>query len=327
MNRAASEVVKRRLKMARVLRATVTKSLSEFMKTKVSLKTSLTLCSIALVLASLSGCGKLESGAHAEPTVRLKSAEAVVAVAAGASGEKVEAATGGEKGGAGSFVGRVTLKGAKPTQAVIFEKGKSTKDGSVCAADGAILSEELVVADDGGIANVFVFLDKAPNGFKSEKASENLSFDQKSCVFTTHAMVCQVGQLIKVLSDDDIAHNTHTFPGRNDPFNSTIKPKERDGLDLVYKKAEKNPFPVKCDLHSWMIAYHLPLDHPFGAVTGKDGKFEIKNLPAGNHEFRVWHERAEGGKGGFLERKLKVSIKGGEQPPIEIAVEASKFGL
>ncbi len=297
------------------------------MKTNVSHKLLFALCGLALVSVSVTGCGKLETGAHAEPTVRLKSAEAVVAAIPGASAEKVEVAGGGEKGGVGSLVGRVTLKGNKPNQTVIFEKGKSTKDGSVCAADGAILSEELIVGGDGGVANVFVFLDKAPAGFKAAKPNDKLDFDQKGCVFTTHAMVCQVGQLIKVLSDDDLAHNTHTFPGRNDPFNSTIKPKERDGLDLVYKKSEKNPFPVKCDLHSWMIAYHLPLDHPFAAVSGKDGKFEIKNLPAGTHEFRVWHERAEGGKGGFLERKLKVVIKGGEQPPVEIAVDAAKFGL
>lgn len=298
------------------------------MNTNVSKTRLFALCGVAIMSVSLTGCGKLESGAHAEPTVRLKPAEAVVAVVSGAnSGEKVEVAGNGEQGGTGSFVGRVSLKGSKPTQTVIFGKGQSPKDGSVCAADGAILSEELVVADDGGVANVFVFLDKAPVGFKAEKANDALSFDQKGCIFTTHAMICQVGQTIKVLSDDDLAHNTHTFPGRNDPFNSTIKPKDRDGLDLVYKKAEKNPFPVKCDLHAWMIAYHLPLEHPFGAVSGKDGKFEIKNLPAGTHEFKVWHERAEGGKGGFLERKLKVTIKGGEQPPVEIAVDAAKFGL
>jgi hypothetical protein len=297
------------------------------MKMNVSIKSLFALAGWAVVSASVTGCGKLESGAHAEPTIRLKSAEAVVAAIPGASGDKVEVANTGDKGGPGSFLGRVTLKGNKPNQTVIFEKGKSNKDGSVCAADGSIVSEELVVGDDGGVANVFVFLDKAPAGFKAEKANSTLTFDQKGCVFTTHAMICQVGQIIKVLSDDDIAHNTHTFPGRNDPFNSTIKPKDRDGLDLVYKKAEKNPFPVKCDLHSWMIAYHLPLDHPFGAVSGKDGKFEIRDLPAGTHEFRVWHERAEGGKGGFLERKLKVTIKGGEQPPMEIAIDAAKFGL
>ena len=242
---------------------------------------------------------------------------------------KAEAAVGSDKGGPGALVGKVVFKGSsKPTQTVIYGKGTSPKDGTICAAETAILNEELVVADDGGIANVFVFLDKAPTGFKAEKAKESLAFDQKNCVFTTHAMICQVGQTVKVLSNDDLAHNTHTFPGRNDPFNSVIKPKDREGLDLVYKKAEKNPFPVKCDLHSWMIAYHLPLDHPFGAVTGKDGKFEIQNLPTGTHEFRVWHERAEGGKGGFLERKWKVTIKGGEQtnlPPIE--VDAAKFGL
>ena len=297
------------------------------MKTNISKESLFALCGVALVAASVTGCGKLESGAHAEPTVRLKSAEAVVAAVPGASGEKVEVAGNGDKGGSGSFAGRVTLKGNKPTQTVIFGKGQSPKDGAVCAAEGAILSEELVVADDGSVANVFVFLDKVPTGAKVAKADDTLNFDQKGCVFTTHAMICQVGQSVKVLNDDTILHNTHTFPGRNDPFNSTVKPKEREGLDLVYKKSEKNPFQVKCDLHAWMVAYHLPLDHPFGAVSGKDGKFEIKNLPAGTHEFKVWHERAEGGKGGFLERKLKVVIKGGEQPPVEIVVDPAKFGL
>ncbi len=297
------------------------------MKTNISPKSLLTFCGMALAAASLIGCGKLESGAHAEPTVRLKSAEAVVAAVPGTSGEKVKVATNVETGIAGSFVGRVTLKGNKPAQAVIFGKGQSTKDGAVCAAEGAIFNEELIVADDGAVLNVFVFLDKAPSGFKALSVDASIPFDQKGCVFSTHAMICQVGQTVKVLNDDTILHNTHTFPGRNPPFNTSIAPKERAGIDLVYKKPEKNPFQVKCDLHPWMIAYHLPLDHPFAAVTGKDGKFEIKNLPAGNHEFRVWHERAEGGKGGFLERKLKVTIKGGEQPPVEIAVEAAKFGL
>ena len=91
------------------------------MKTNVSKKSLLALASCAVVSISLAGCGKLESGAHAEPTVRLKSAEAVVAAIPGASGDKVEVANTGDKGGPGSFLGRVTLKGNKPNQTVIFD--------------------------------------------------------------------------------------------------------------------------------------------------------------------------------------------------------------
>ena len=67
------------------------------------------------------------------------------------------------------------------------------------------------------------------------------------------------------------------------------------------------PIQVKCDLHNWMLAYWLVLDHPYSAITQADGSFEIQNLPAGTHKFRVWHERV-----GYLERKLSVEIQDGE---------------
>lgn len=286
------------------------------------------------VVASTSGCTKLDSGAYAEPSVRVKPAEELVATTSdsGVTGTTTAAASGetspaSAAGGPGKLVGRVTFSGTKPSQGILIKKGTSQKDGNVCAADADILNEDLLIGDDNGVANVFVYLDKVPAGFKPQKPTEAATFDQKGCVFTTHALVCQVGQQILVLSDDDIAHNTHTFPARNDPFNSTIKPKDRTGIPLSYKKPEKTPFAVKCDLHAWMLAYHLPLDHPFAAVSGKDGKFEIANLPAGKYDFKVWHERAEGGKGGFLNRKLTLTIKPGEETSASIDAKASDFGL
>ena len=40
-----------------------------------------------------------------------------------------------------------------------------------------------------------------------------------------------------------------------------------------------------------MNAYAAILDHPFFAVTGKDGSFEIVGLPAGTYEVEAWHEK------------------------------------
>ena len=46
----------------------------------------------------------------------------------------------------------------------------------------------------------------------------------------------------------------------------------------------------KCDVHPWMGAYMGVLDHPFFAVSGADGSFEIDGLPAGDYVIEAWHE-------------------------------------
>jgi hypothetical protein len=33
-------------------------------------------------------------------------------------------------------------------------------------------------------------------------------------------------------------------------------------------------------------------DHPYMAVTDADGRFEIRNIPAGQRTFRFWHEKS-----------------------------------
>jgi hypothetical protein len=48
---------------------------------------------------------------------------------------------------------------------------------------------------------------------------------------------------------------------------------------------------VKCNQHAWMRAYVHVLNHPFYAVTGDEGSFEIKGLPPGNYEIEAMHEQ------------------------------------
>ena len=52
---------------------------------------------------------------------------------------------------------------------------------------------------------------------------------------------------------------------------------------------EEIAIPVKCNIHPWMRGYIAVFKHPFFAVTGKDGSFELKDLPPGNYTVTVWH--------------------------------------
>ncbi len=233
-----------------------------------------------------------------------------------------------EVAGYGNFVGRITFDGNVPELAAIVNQGDgSVKDASVCSAD--TIPDESLLVDPAtkGIANAVIFLAKTPRHVKPELATGELEpavFDQKGCKFFPHVLPVRVDlkQQVVVKSGDPIAHNTHTFPNKNSGFNQAIRQNDREGVVVPYSRAEKEPIPVTCDYHSWMKAYHFPIDHPYFAVTGPDGSFRIEGLPAGKHVFKIWQERA-----GLLERKLEVEIKPDAEETADLVYGADKFQL
>jgi hypothetical protein len=45
-------------------------------------------------------------------------------------------------------------------------------------------------------------------------------------------------------------------------------------------------------VHPWMFAWVTVVDNPYFAITGKDGKFTIKNVPAGKYKIVALHRKA-----------------------------------
>lgn len=241
-------------------------------------------------------------------SVTIKPVAGASDVAAGGAAPAVETAPAGY----GNLVGTITFEGTPRNLSPIIAAGDTTvKDAAVCSVM-AVPDESLVVnAGNKGIANAVIFLEKRPAFVKPELATPPANavfFDQKGCRFLPHVLTVQVGQQLLVISGDAIPHNTHTYPNRNNPFSQLIGVNDRSGVPCNYKKSESTPLEVRCDFHPWMKAYHFPVDHPYFAVTDKDGKFKIEGLPPGKHSFNVWHERAPG-NARLLVRKLQITIE------------------
>lgn len=227
----------------------------------------------------------------------------------------------------GSVTGQFTYDAKQPPKPVVERKkgDPNVKDSAVCAAAEHLENDLVVDKETMGIKNVFIYIrefdqkDVHPN-LKNPKVKE-LEFDQKGCRFEPHAMFVRTTQTVKVLSNDPIAHNAHTYPIRNKSVNFLLRPKDRVGVKVQNPQSEILPFQVKCDIHPWMTSYWLVLDHPYAAITDEQGKFKIENLPEGKHEFRVWHERV-----GYIDRKYKVEVKAGKMTELApVAVDPKKF--
>jgi plastocyanin len=222
----------------------------------------------------------------------------------------------------GTLEGQFVVDGKVPAQKPLVAKGDpAAKDPTVCAKEGVPDDSVVVNADNGGIANIVVYMRKAPANIHPDlKAvpADKAVFDQLLCRFTPHVLVVRVGQAVQCKSSDEANHNVHTYPFSNNAENFIISANDQVGRDLNLKLAESRPMKVGCDIHSYMNAWWVVLDHPYAAVTDADGKFKLENVPAGKHEFIVWHERA-----GYVNKKWEVTVKKGDNVQAPVKVKAA----
>jgi plastocyanin len=281
-----------------------------------ALQLTSTIAAVLALCAALSGCG---GGATSTPTITAKPKQTPAAGTAVVTNGKKNGGGKDAVGGKGSFKGKVLFDGDPPSLGK--PSGFNLKDAFCTSIQGKIQDESVVVdSATKGLKNVVVYLIRKPAGYRVTVPKDAAKFNNKNCQFEPRMLPVVVGQEVAVTSEDNTSHNTHTLPlnPATREFNKSILKGQTE--TFVYGGAEKLPVRVKCDIHGWMAAYHLPLDHQFFAVTNEKGEFEIKDLPAGSHNFRLWHEKA-----GYLEREIKIPIKGGEATEKEFKYAPSKF--
>jgi len=239
------------------------------------------------------GCGRYMPP---DPEPNMKAALTIREGFMVASSKKSAAAGAGEKSAAAEkkFDGWATLKGrfvldgaAPPAEAI-----NVTKDQLVCGVH-PLFNEAIAINDkDKGIANIVVFVHTSklpvhPDYAKS--AGDKVELNNKDCRFAPHVLGIRVGQTLLVKNSDPVGHNTK-IDGINLQFNKTIP--SDSSMDQSIDSAENLPVPVSCGIHPWMSAKLLVRPDPYFAISDASGRFEIKNVPAGDLEFQVWQETA-----------------------------------
>jgi len=216
--------------------------------------------------AAIAACGGNEASKSAEP--------ASPKAAPGAT--KVDPAT------AGTITGKVVVEGTLPQNPAI-----NTSSDPAC---GSGLRAETYVVDNGGLKNVFVYIkDGLGNKYIFDTPTEPVKIDQKGCHYTPHVVGVRTTQPLEIINSDNTLHNVHGMPKANAEFNQG-QPVAGMKNDFTFNTPEVL-IPLKCDVHSWMNAYVGVVDHPYFAVTGDGGTFELRGVPPGTYSVEAVHEK------------------------------------
>ena len=235
-----------------------------------------------------------------------------------------------------------TIKGQVlfPADKPIPERKKLevSQDKEHCLSKGPLLDEGVIVNPKSrGIKNVVVWLrpdnTNPKAGFEpgqinpadAKRKPADVVIDQPCCMFSSHVTTARVGDTIVVKNPAPVPHNFFWTSSNNGEYNQTV-PAGQSWKMPQPLVAESGAIEYKCTIHPWMNGYVRVFDHPYFAVTDDDGKFEIKNAPAGKLRVVYWQEKVgyKGGKEGRFGDQIDATAPATELKPVIFDVSPAK---
>ena len=151
-----------------------------------------------------------------------------------------------------------------------------------------VMAQEIMADEKGDLQNVIVFVSEGLGDRTFDPPTQPVTVEQKGCIYQPHVLAVRANQKLELVNDDPTSHNIHPAPANNREWNKAEPPGSR--LEDSFAR-EEIAIPVKCNVHPWMRGYIAVFKHPYFAVTGRNGSFDLSNLPPGTYTIKAWHEK------------------------------------
>jgi plastocyanin len=140
------------------------------------------------------------------------------------------------------------------------------------------------------------------------------AMEQKGKTFTPHILPIMAGTTVDFPNFDPIFHSAFSsYSGQI--FDVGLYP---PGSSRSVRFIRPGVVRVFCNIHQAMSAIILVLDTPWFISTAKNGSFEM-NVPPGEYELSIFHERATDQELAGLSRQIIVSEPALRVPPVTVS--------
>jgi plastocyanin len=138
-------------------------------------------------------------------------------------------------------------------------------------------------------ADAVVYLQQVPGTFPPTAET----MDQKQMQFIPHVLAVVAGSTVKFANSDPTPHNV--FSPDHEKYNLGTFP-QGQSKEYAFGKCAAFPcvYTQLCRIHPEMEGFVVVLQNRYFAVSDRDGKFEIKDVPPGNYTVGVWHPKLKG---------------------------------
>ena len=130
------------------------------------------------------------------------------------------------------------------------------------------------------VEDTIVYLKAVPGTYEPK----NHSMDQKGMTFIPRILSVTVGDSVKFLNHDSVAHNVYSPDGES--YNlGTFKPNE----DASYTFKKAGVYTQLCSIHPEMLAYIFVGQNPYASAVDAKGNYSIADVPPGTWQLVVWN--------------------------------------
>lgn len=156
---------------------------------------------------------------------------------------------------------------------------------------------QVVDLETHGLANVFVYLRPAKNLAAPLQVHPDYGEQIKQLIewtiddrgYSPHVILIHTNQPVLFLARGKEALACKSEMFRNGASSLLLPPKRE--YTQAFANPEGLPATFGCLIRPWFSGYALIRDNPYMTTTDTSGRFTIKNLPLGEHEFQFWQEK------------------------------------